>query len=74
MDEATFKINDQVNKHNYIYWNGTNPHIIIDKEVNVPCMTIWGGIWSNSVVEPFFFEDNVTSQNYVQMLKDNTTS
>ncbi|CAF4820767.1 unnamed protein product, partial [Rotaria sp. Silwood1] len=41
-------------------------------KLNVPRVTIWGGIWSNGVVGPYFFEDNVTSKNYVRMLKDTT--
>ncbi|CAF4883897.1 unnamed protein product [Rotaria sp. Silwood1] len=44
----------------------TNPHRIIEQELNVPRVTIWGGIWSNGVVGSYFFEDNVTSQNYQQ--------
>lgn len=34
-------------------------------------MIVWGGIWSNGVIEPFFFEDTVTSKNYLQMSEDN---
>ncbi len=34
-------------------------------------MIVWGGIWSNGVVGPFFFEDNVTAKSYPHMLKDN---
>ena len=51
----------------------TNPHIIIiEQELNVPKVIVWGGIWSNGVVGPsFFFEGNVTSEKYLQMLTTN---
>ncbi|CAF4766205.1 unnamed protein product, partial [Rotaria sp. Silwood2] len=68
-DEAIFQTNGRVNRHNYVYWSDTNPHFIIEQELNVPRVIVWGGMWSNEVVGPFFFEDNVTSQTYLQMLK-----
>ncbi|CAF1264566.1 unnamed protein product [Rotaria sordida] len=69
-DEAIFQTNGRVNRHNCVYWSDTNPHFIIEQELNVPRVIVWGGIWSNGVVGPFFFEDNVTSQTYLQMLKN----
>ena len=70
-DEATFQTNGRVNKHNCVYWSDTNPHFIIEQELNVPRVTVWGGIWSNGVVGPFFFEGNVTAKSYLQMLENN---
>ena len=69
-DEAIFQTNGRVNRHNCVYWSDTNPHFIIEQELNVPRVIVWGGIWSNGVVGPFFFDDNVTSKSYLQMLKD----
>lgn len=37
----------------------------------MPRVTVWGGIWSNNVIGPFFFEENVPAKTYLQMLKDN---
>jgi transposase len=70
-DEAIFQTNGRVNRHNCVYWSDTNPHFIIEQELNVPRVVVWGGIWSNGIVGPFFFEGNVTSESYLQMLKDN---
>ncbi|CAF1568372.1 unnamed protein product, partial [Rotaria sp. Silwood1] len=61
-DEAIFKVNGRVNRHNCVYWSDTNPHLVIEQELNVPQVVVWGGIWSNGVVGPYFFEDNFTSQ------------
>ncbi|CAF3721000.1 unnamed protein product [Rotaria sp. Silwood1] len=70
-DEATFQINGRGNRHDCVYWSDINPHFIIEQELYVPQVIVWGGIWSKGVVGPSFFEANVTSQNYLQMMKDN---
>ena len=54
-DEAIFQINGRVSRHNCVYWSHTNPHIIIEQELNVPKVVVWGGIWSHDVVGPFLF-------------------
>ena len=33
-------------------------------------VTVWGGLWSEGLIGPFFFETTVTGQNYLSMLKD----
>ncbi|CAF3907141.1 unnamed protein product [Rotaria sp. Silwood2] len=43
-DEASFQTNGHVNKHNCIYWSDTNPHFIIEQELNVPRLIVWGEI------------------------------
>ncbi|CAF0972421.1 unnamed protein product [Rotaria sp. Silwood1] len=48
-DEAIFKINGRINRHNCVYWSDANPHFIIEQELNVPQVIVWGGIWSNGV-------------------------
>ena len=55
LNEATFQTNDRVNRHNCVYWSDSNPHFILEHELNVPRVIVWGGIWSNGVVGPFFF-------------------
>lgn len=69
-DEATFQTNGRVNRHNCVYWSDTNPHVIIEQELNVPRVVVWGGIWSNGIVGPYFFEGNVTSDSYLEMLQN----
>ncbi|CAF4499633.1 unnamed protein product [Rotaria sp. Silwood2] len=55
--EATFKTNGRVNRHNCVYWSDTNPHFIIEQELNVPQVIVWGGIWSNGMLK-----DNIIPQ------------
>jgi hypothetical protein len=33
-------------------------------------ITVWGGLWYEGLIGPFFFETTVTGQNYLSMLKD----
>jgi hypothetical protein len=51
-DEASFKLNGRINKHNSVYWGDFNPH---EEELNVPGLTVWAGIWSGGIVGPYFF-------------------
>ncbi len=67
-DEATFKLNGHVNRHNCVYYAVENPHIVITKEMNAPGITVWAGIWSEDVIGPFFFNDTVTVNSYLEML------
>ena len=69
-DEATFYLNGHVNRHNCVYWSDTNPHFVIEQELNALRVTTWGRIWSQGIVGPFFFENTVTSDNYLRMLKN----
>jgi len=69
-DEAMFKLNGHVNRHNSVYWNSENPHIIIQKEVNLPGVMVWAGIWAEGIIGPFFFEGNVDGKSYHDMLKN----
>jgi hypothetical protein len=69
-DEAMFKLNGHVNRHNCIYWDSSNPLVIIEKEVNSPGVMVWAGIWSGGIVGPFFLEGHVTGSSYLAMLTD----
>lgn len=70
-DEAMFKLNGCINRHNSIYWTNENPHEILTKEVNTPGVTVWGGLTSDGLIGPFFFHETVNSKRYEAMLEDN---
>lgn len=67
-DEAVFKINGHVNRHNCVYWSEDNPHVTINKEVNAPGVCVWAGICSQGIVGPFFFDGNVNKTSYLELL------
>lgn len=68
-DEASFKLNGRINRHNSVYWSLENPHEILTKEVNAPGITVWGGLTSNGLIGPFFFDGTVNALNYEEMLQ-----
>jgi hypothetical protein len=43
-DEATFKLNGTVNCHKYVYWAPENPHIHVEKMVNLPRLAVCNGL------------------------------
>nr|CAI5828082.1 unnamed protein product [Callosobruchus analis] len=59
-DEAQFKLNGTVNRHNCVYWCEENPHITIEKAVNLPGVNVWCGLSSRGLIGPFRFEGTVT--------------
>nr|CAI5870216.1 unnamed protein product [Callosobruchus analis] len=69
-DEAQFKLNRTVNTHNCVYWCEENPHITIEKAVNLPGVNVWCGLSSRGFIGPFRFEGTVTGSNYLTMLAD----
>ncbi|CAF4486600.1 unnamed protein product [Rotaria sp. Silwood2] len=40
-DEATFYLNELVNKHNVRYWCETNPHVTIETVMQSPKVNVW---------------------------------
>ena len=43
-DEASFKLSGHVNRHNCVYWNTTNQHVVIERQLNQPGLTVWEGL------------------------------
>lgn len=39
-DEANFKLNGHVNRHNCLYYAVENPHVFITEEMNAPGVTV----------------------------------
>ena len=53
-DEACSKLNGHINRHNCSYWSHENAHVVLEKEVNLPGVTVWAAISSNGITGPFF--------------------
>jgi hypothetical protein len=67
-DEAIFKLNEHVNRHNCVYYVVENPHIVITKQMNALGVTVWTGIWSRGIVGPSFFHNAITAHSYIEKL------
>lgn len=68
-DEAQFKLNGKINRHNCVYWTSENTHLTIETQLNQPGVTVWAGITSSGIVGPIFFEGTVTGDTYLNALK-----
>lgn len=45
-NEAQFKLNELVNRHNSIYYDTVNPRITFKKQLNQPGVLVWAGMSS----------------------------
>ena len=68
-DEATFRLNGNVNRHNCRIWGSTPPTETIKKIQGGAKVNVWIGISYSKVYGPYFFDDNITSVVYLDMLK-----
>lgn len=68
-DEATFYVDGTVNRHNCRIWGNEKPDMILNKNQNAPKITIWGGMSKDGLIGPYFFRENITGENYKNMLE-----
>jgi hypothetical protein len=68
-DEAHFHLHGVLNKQNYRCWAYSNPHFSVDAPLHSPRTTAWIAFGKCGTVGPFFFEGNVTSNSYLEMLQ-----
>ena len=72
-DEATFRINGQVNSRNIRAYTpaGNPPAFNYDVSCSRQKWTVWLGLCGNGkVIGPFFFERSVSGINYLQMINN----
>lgn len=70
-DEATFKSNGEVNRHNMHYWSVENPHWM--REINFQrqwSLNTWCGIFDGRIIGPYFFDENLTGEVYANFLNN----
>ena len=69
-DEAHFFLHGDVNSQNMRYWSDNNPHIIQEKPLHSPKLTVWMGVASFGVIGPYFFQQTVNGVRYRQMVNE----
>ena len=74
-DEAHFHLNGFVNRQNFRYWAAENPKELHEKPLHCPRVTVWCAVGKNTVIGPYFFEENgvtvtVNSDRYLTMLNE----
>lgn len=69
-DEATFFLNGTVNRQNCRYWSKENPHWAQVAHTQHPeKVNVWAGIFQDQIVGPYFFDENLTGQMYLDFLQ-----
>jgi len=70
-DEANFKLNGHVNRHNAVFWSARNPHRTMAVAQQGPGLMVWCGIFDDRIIGPFFIEDGtVTGERYLRLLQE----
>ena len=75
-NEAHFHLNDYVNKQNCRFWASENPKEIHERPLHAAKVTVWCGIMSSLIIEPYFFEEvngdavTVNGNRYRQMIQE----
>lgn len=69
-DEATFSLRGHVNRQNCRYWSRVNPHWMNEAHTQYPeKVNVWAGIVGNRILGPFFFNDNLSGEMYLEFLQ-----
>ena len=69
-NEATFKLSGMPHRYNTYFWSEENPHILMEKPLNTPGITVFAGMWSHGIVGPYFHYDYVNGESYLRMLTE----
>jgi hypothetical protein len=68
-DESLFRMDGTVNRHNDVVWASSNPHRQIQVPNSQQSVMVWCGISSAGIIGPFFFDEHVTADSYLQLLQ-----
>lgn len=68
-DEAIFQVDGRVNKQNCRIWACENPRSYRERPLHSEKVIVWAAMSHHGVLGPFFFDDTVNGENYLQMLK-----
>ncbi|CAI6363867.1 unnamed protein product [Macrosiphum euphorbiae] len=68
-DEAIFKLNGSINRHNCVYWAFENPNLVLQQELNVPGIMVWAGICAHTIVGPYLKVNGTTHLDMLQNFK-----
>lgn len=70
-DEATFRSNGAVNRHNMHYYSTTNPFWVREvQHQNHWSLNVWCGIKNLRVIGPYFLREPLNGHRYLQFLQN----
>jgi hypothetical protein len=68
-DEAKFHLSGSVNRHNCVYWRTSNRNVEVEYNDKSPSVMVWGGVTYQGAIGPFFFEDGVSGEYYLELIR-----
>ena len=68
-DESTFRLDGTVNRHNCRIWGTERPKETHERSQSSPKINVWMGLSCDQIYGPFFFDENITGEAYLQMLR-----
>ena len=69
-DESIFDINNSISPHHKRLWSSTNPHRYQQRRLQPQRVHVWCGMTAEFVIGPYFFENTVTAESYIEMLQE----
>ena len=69
-DEAHFYLDGYINRQNYRIWGSENPQMFRVKPLHPQKVTAWIGISYDGYCGPYFFDETINSERYVELLKN----
>jgi hypothetical protein len=70
LDEVTFELTRNVNRHNCRYWNDETPYWMLEAHTQNPQkVNVLAEILNDRIVGPFFIEENLPAENYLPCFK-----
>ena len=67
-DEASFYLSDVITVNNVYFWSDSNPNFTFEKPLKTAKVTVWAGFSGRFFLPPYFFEGNVTSDLYGELI------
>ena len=69
-DESLFPLNGTKCRQHETHWADSNPHLKDDcRRQDVPKVMVWLGVHDERLVGPYFFDNTVNGQTYLEMLR-----
>jgi hypothetical protein len=68
-DEANFSLDGTVNTHNCRIWSTSQPDAYLTESLHSPKLCVWMGLTSKFALRPFFFEETINADRYLEMLQ-----
>ena len=69
-DEVTFSLNGTVQSLRGTIWSNIPPNVLFEKPLHSPSIRVWFAFGNGIVVPPYFFNETVNGERYLNMLNE----